>query len=212
MHSYVEIGHRILHSSQSTRGATRRASAGGRPSSRRKCSTRDRRQESGNPLHRDRGGQHATLGDDGLTLPIAGGVSVALPRVVQVDNLGPNAPGTLHVIREDGTEAMVDLTTGDVLFEVPPFENWTRGIGQWRFVPTDATLTAWNVTDMTTGETRLLSDLIDLPGDGAVMPSGVSSIFANGASVFQLELGRPENTGFVSTDPAARTSRRRGAR
>jgi hypothetical protein len=146
----------------------------------------------------------ATLGDDGLTLPV-GGETVTLPGVTQVKDIGPDATDALHIIRDDGSEAVIDLATGDVLFELPPFQNWTREFGRWRFVPTDETLTDWTVTDLATGDTRLLSELIDLPGDSAVMPSPIDETRTGASSVYRIELGRPENTGWVTTDPAART-------
>ncbi len=151
----------------------------------------------------DGGIRIATLGDDGLTLPV-GGEIVTMSDATQVRTIWGHSD-RLHVIRDDDTEAVIDLASGDVLFEVEPFQNWTRDFGRWHFVPTDDTLADWTVTDMTTGDTHLLSELIDLPGDTGVMPSTPPEIFPGDAQVFHLELGTPETTGWVTTDPAART-------
>ena len=68
-------------------------------------------------------------------------------------------------------------------------------------IPTDDALTDWQIVDLATGDTRLLSDIVDLPGD-TVMPSGITPGKVVGdAKVFRVMTGKIDGTSFVPGDP-----------
>jgi hypothetical protein len=146
----------------------------------------------------------ATLGDDGLTLPV-GGEMVRFPDVISAGSIY-GVPGVLHVVHEDDTEAMIDVATGDVRFELPSFISWARGIGRWQMVPTDDTLTDWTVIDMATGETRLLSELVNLPGDTAILPLSIPTVFTDSTPVLEIVPASEEDiTGWQPSGQAITT-------
>ncbi|MBA2758557.1 MAG: hypothetical protein H0U38_02585 [Chloroflexia bacterium] len=114
------------------------------------------------------GAAFGTLDDDGLTLPTASGDPVTIPDVVRVDR-GAD-PGQAVITRSDNSRAVINLATGDIIFDLPVFARFQQSSSSYLFTPTDDTYTDWTLIDLVTGDTRLLSDVIDLPDDTSVLP------------------------------------------
>ncbi|HYH13376.1 MAG TPA: hypothetical protein VD789_13545, partial [Thermomicrobiales bacterium] len=141
----------------------------------------------------------ATLGEAGLTLPLANGDNVTIPGNLQ-PNLG--ALDSRLVVRIDGRNpTVVDPTTGEITHELPEFQTWGQDFGRYHMVPTDETLTDWTIIDTDTGETRLLSEIVDLPGDEPVMPSSPMFNPMNTTNIFEIQRGSTEDLRWNPSGP-----------
>lgn len=141
-----------------------------------------------------------TIDGDGLTLPLANGESVTIPDVVRIDDIGE--PGFALVTRADESRAVIDLRSGTSVAEVPADVQYERSFGSLLFVPDDDDLTDWKITDLRNGDTRLLSDIIELPTDTGVQPL-VSETHGD-SLIVRLTLGTMTDSGLedIASDGA----------
>lgn len=137
-----------------------------------------------------------TLDENGLTLPTTNGESVTIPDVVRVEDI--TEPGLALITRADDSPAVIDLTTGDTVTDVSTIVPY----GLYRpylFTPIDETFTDWTITDLRTGDSRLLSDIIELPADTGVLP--LVSEITDEARVVRISYGTPTEFGFEDIAP-----------
>lgn len=141
----------------------------------------------------------ATQGEAGLTLPLASGASVIIPGDPQ-SSLG-NLDSRL-VVRVDGQgPAVIDLVTGEVVHELPEYRPFSQRYARWHMIPTDDSLTDWTIVDTGTGETRLLSEIVDLPGDESVMPSASMFNPMSDSNVFEIQPGSVDGQSWNPSGP-----------
>lgn len=161
-----------------------------------------------------------TLDDDGLTLPNADGEPVTIPNVVNIRDIGIPDRAVIHQsdgsgrrfnpdigdYQSNGTRAVIDLATGKILFNLPGFPSGEGWFSPYLFSPTDHELTDWTITDLATGDIRLLSNVVDLPDGASVMPSSIDlTDIVGDARVFNVEIGEIDGVDFNTIDPATRT-------
>lgn len=115
----------------------------------------------------------ALIDEDGLTINQPNGDTIELPGVISVET--NNVPGQAIVTRNDESRAVINLTTGDTLFDLPSVTQHQSWAGPYLFSSESGDNADWTVHDTRTGDSRGLSEIVDLPDEPAVRPEVVGA-------------------------------------